>query len=60
MSSILNEGFLYISTDKNDKSPFIMGKIIDTTNNLVCPGEIIPIINPEYEEIESEIIVFHF
>ena len=63
-----NEGFLYIANgvgtntngvdtnevDTNAK-PFIMGHIVDTYGNLICPGEIPRLINPDMENQLSEI-----
>ena len=35
--------------------PFIMGHIVDTYGNLICPGEIPRLINPDMENQLSEI-----
>lgn len=43
-----NEGFLYIDTVSSET--FKRGEIKDTNNNTICPGIIVPIINPIKEE----------
>ena len=39
-----NEGFLYIN--KHSTETFVKGEIRDINMNLICPGVIVPIINP--------------
>jgi hypothetical protein len=49
-----NEGFLYINNTYkpyDHTKTFKIGEITDTTGNIVCPGEIISIM--DYEEFES-------
>ena len=61
-----NEGFLYInvSTDANavgaNAKPFTMGHIVDTYNNLICPGELPRLLNPDYEDIEDQLFEIKF
>jgi len=63
MTTYKNEGFLYIAHNAHDKVgphnehdlPFITGHIIDSHDNLICPGEIPTLINPEYEDIGDNI-----
>lgn len=56
MSSITykNEGFLYINLVETQTTPFISGQIIDTDDNLICPGEIIPTIYENENETIKE------
>jgi hypothetical protein len=42
-----NEGFFYLN--KHSTETFIKGEIRDINNTLICPGVIVPIINPIYE-----------
>jgi len=42
-----NEGFLYIN--KHSTETFVKGEIRDSNNILICPGVIVPIINPIHE-----------
>ncbi len=51
-NKIVNEGFLYINTHSNET--FKRGEITDISNNLVCPGVIVPIINPIQEANREE------
>ena len=46
-ASYTNEGFLFINNNVTDNTPFITGRIIDSDDELICPGEIMPHINPE-------------
>ena len=63
-----NEGFLYIasanavgtSTSAADAKPFTMGHIVDTYNNLICPGELPRLLNPDYEDIEDQLTEIKF
>ena len=58
-----NEGFLYINNipvQKADKEEqFIKGRIVDSDNTLICPGEIIPQLVDEYTEIIHEEIQYY-
>lgn len=47
-----NEGFLYIN--KRSTETFIKSEIRDINNTLICPGVIIPIINPIHEANREE------
>lgn len=42
-----NEGFFYIN--KHSTETFVKGEIRDINNKLICPGVIVPIINPIHE-----------
>jgi len=54
-----NEGFLYINNVPVQQEQFIKGRIIDSDNTLVCPGEIIPQLVDEYTEIIHEEIQYY-
>lgn len=47
-----NEGFLYIN--KHSTETFVKGEIRDINNTLICPGVIMPIINPIHEANRAE------
>jgi hypothetical protein len=54
-----NEGFLYINNVPVQQEQFIKGRIVDSDNTLVCPGEIIPQLVDEYTEIIHEEIQYY-
>lgn len=53
-----NEGFLYINTHSNET--FVKGDIRDIDMNLICPGVIVPIINPIKEATRDLVGDEHF
>jgi len=40
--------------------PFTTGHIVDTYNNLICPGELPTLLNPDYEDIEDQLSEIKF
>jgi len=60
MTTYKNEGFLFINNDETENRTFIKSRIIDTADELICPGDIIPSIMECTTDIIPSLFEFEY